>query len=71
MYLEYFGVFMKSTGKPTYATVDGQRTMTFVTKPSNVVSSLPQDGPLSCPVINSLLVWQIPPCPHVCPLLAS
>lgn len=71
MHLEYLALFMKSTGKQIYATVDGHRTMTFITKPSNVMSNCPQDGPLPCSVINSPLVWQIPPCPHFCPLVAS
>lgn len=70
MHLEYFAVFMTSTGKQTYATIDGHRTVTFVTKLSHAMSSLPQDGPSSCSVINSLLLWLILSCPVACPLVA-
>lgn len=71
MQVEYFAVFMKSTGKQTYASVDGHRTMIFISKLSNVTLNLPQDGLI-------LFCNHFSPClansslrPHFCPLAAS
>lgn len=59
-----FAIFMKSTGKQTYTTVDGDTSaMSFSTKISKATLNLSQNGTMSCSALQSPLVWQIPHCP--------